>query len=153
MSRALPLDIVKLVVVTLTTVRVPATLRLLDKLIDAALIFPILADVANKLVVETEVDAVNRAVAIVVEFKVPVLIFVPTILVVVWLVLNKAPVVSDVVIRPVPDTSSVVDGFNVLIPTLPEDVNPSTSRPDVTCDITNLPCPSLASWCVLISLQ
>ena len=48
---------------------------------------------------------------------------VPTIFVVVWLVENKAPVVKEVVIRPVPITSSFVVGDVVPIPTLPVEAN------------------------------
>jgi hypothetical protein len=55
---------------------------------------------------------------------IPELRLVTTILVVVWLVLYKAPVVKLVVIRPVPDTSSVAPGLVVLIPTVLEPAVP-----------------------------
>ena len=65
------------------------------------------------------VDAVKMTVDIVVALSVPVLKLVPTMLVVVWFVLNNEPVVSDVVILAVPETSSLFPGCVVLIPTFP----------------------------------
>jgi hypothetical protein len=91
---------------------------LLDKLIVPALIFPILADVANKLVVVTPV-AFKVPIVFVELFILVTLILVPTMLDVVKFVLFNVPVVTKVEKSPLPLTSSVNVGVAVPIPTLP----------------------------------